>query len=206
MNTDPAIPTAAKSWDKTTLDALGVKFERHQKTMVEFEFPARMAAASRMMPERLQTSGSPSAWLTVVVDTIAGELGRVNHGNTITPEFEFLPNEAVPSLFFFLSPFEQLSTILSRNEPLSPAEPLSPFTTPPTQITVPHSTSSAAPIPDNPQHASPSSASSRSNESGREPTSGLFAMNFIQATYESIQQELKNVQWYRDSGYRIKPE
>ncbi len=41
---------------------------------------------------------------------------------------------------------------------------------------------------------------------GRESSSSLFAMNFLQATFESIENELKNVQWYRAHGYRIKPE
>ena len=154
------------------------------------------------MPGGLQTGSSPSAGLMVVVDTISTQLALVNNGNVISSEFEFVPNKEVPSMLLFNLAFVQLSNILSRNESLSSTpQSMSPFTTPPTQVTVPHSSA----YPSNLQQSSPSSASSRSNESGRESSSALFGTDFLRATFESIQDELKTVQWYRDSGYRIKP-
>jgi|SRR5579862_7239636 hypothetical protein len=134
------------------------------------EFAGRMdqrIQARLTMPEGLQTSFcSPSTRLTVVVDTISAELALVNNGNVISPEFEFIPNKEVRDMFQFKSAFGQLFNILSHNESLSSTpQNMSPFTTPPTQVTVPHSTSSWA-YPGNPQHSSPFSMSSKSNESG----------------------------------------
>src|SRR4051812_4932203 len=144
----------------------------------------------------------------VVVDTIAKELSCVNDGNVIPPNFRFLPNKAIPDMIGFRSAFEQLSNILSRDESLPPTpQNLTPFTTPPTQIIAPpyvHGSSTQLSYPIDPQYSSGSTASSRSNESGREPVSSLFAINFLQATFQSIEDELNNVAWYRLGESRIK--
>jgi len=129
--------------------------------------------------------------LTVGVETIARELGRVNNGNVITPDFRFQPPTDVP-------------TILARNESRSSTpQNVSPFTTPPKQITSP-TPSSAYPV--NPQYSAESAASSRSNESGREPSSALFAIDFVRFVFDVLEEELNKVAWYRGSRYEIKPE
>ena len=120
----------------------------------------------------------------------------------------------------FQPAFGQLSNILSRNESITPTpESLSPFPTPPTQITIPptpsHSfESSALPFPLNPQHSSVSTQSTasstseetNSNESCRELTPNMFAFNFLQATFQTIEDELDQIRWRRTSDYRIVPE
>jgi hypothetical protein len=53
-----------------------------------------------------------SSLTILVVDTIAGHLGRVNNGNVITPDFEFEGPEIDP----FGPAFVQLSTVLSHND------------------------------------------------------------------------------------------
>ena len=138
------------------------------------------------------------------METIAGALGRVNNGNVITPDFKFQPPRDVPDMNLCKTAFVQLSTILARNESRSSTpQNVSPFTTPPRQITSP-TPSSAYPV--NPQYSAESAASSRSNESGREPSSALFAIDFVRFAFELLEEELKNVAWYRGSRYRIKPE
>lgn len=54
--------------------------------------------------------------LTIVIDTIAGELGRVNNGKDITPYFEFLSNWDAPEKLRFDPVFSQLSNILHRKQ------------------------------------------------------------------------------------------
>ena len=144
----------------------------------------------------------------VVVEMIAMELGRVNNGNVITPDFEFTvaPNSPLAK---FEPAFEQLSNILSRNEPFLSSPPiLSPFTTPPMQITVPHSTDpshrSEHWSPVNPQYSSASSVSSKSNESVPEPTTDLFALDFLRASFSALKSTLLDLPLYRLSEYRIK--
>ena len=135
--------------------------------------------------------------LIVGVDTIAGALGRVNNGNPITPDFEFQAPRNVPELEKFEEAFEQLSNILGRNESASSTpQNMSPFTTPPQQIT----------RPINPQFSAQSAASSRSNESGREPNSSLYAIDFVRAAYRVLTDELKKVAWFRGTQFRIKAE
>jgi len=135
--------------------------------------------------------------LIVGVDTIAGALARVNNGNPITPDFEFQAPRNVPELEKFEDAFEQLSNILGRNESASSTpQNVSPFTTPPQQIT----------SPINPQFSPQSAASSRSNESGREPNSSLYAIDFVRAAYRVLTDELKKVAWFRGTQFRIKAE
>ena len=75
---------------------------------------------------------------SVVVDTVAGELDRVNHTEDITPDFEFRPNQKVFAMGPFHSAFLQLSNILSRRQaPSYTPQTQSPITTPPTQIVTP---------------------------------------------------------------------
>src|SRR5438105_3575106 len=62
---DTAIPTAAKLWNKKTLDALGVTFARDPDSLVDFDFTSSRPAdprqmANRMpMPQSLETRCSP---------------------------------------------------------------------------------------------------------------------------------------------------
>jgi hypothetical protein len=120
----------------------------------------------------------------------------------------------------FEAAFGQLSNILSLNESFtSTPEVQSPFTTQPTQITIPPSLShsfesSALLFPVNPQHwsvstrstASSKSDQSNSNESCRELSSKMFAFNFLQATFYTIEDELNQIPWRRLCKYHIVPE
>ena len=58
--TDTSIPTAAKHWNKKTLDCLGVTYERDSE-LIGFEFPVRNVmeretSLNMTIPEGLQTS------------------------------------------------------------------------------------------------------------------------------------------------------
>ena len=133
------------------------------------------------------------------METIAGALGRVNNGNVITPDFKFQPPRDVPDMNLCKTAFFQLSTILGSNVSRSSTpQNVSPFTTPPRQIT--------SPTPVNPQYSAGSATSSRSNESGREPSSALFAIDFVRFVFDVLEEELNKVAWYRGSRYQIKPE
>jgi hypothetical protein len=130
------------------------------------------------------------------VETIARELGRVNDGNPITPDFRFQPSGDVPDMILFRQSFTQLRNILRRNiSGSSTPQNVSPFTTPPRQIT----------NPVNPQFSAQSAASSRSNESGREPNSSTYAFDFVRNAFDVLEEELTKVAWYRGSAYEIAP-
>lgn len=233
---DPLIPTGTNKWGRRTLDSLGVKFlwdpakdgapEEDEKSAGEDETGGirfRLTRAERggseisfnlKKPKDLENSSVIGfcGGLMIVVNTIAEELGRVNDGADLTPHFRFRPNPDLPAMIRFEPAFEQLANILSTNEPLPPTpQNQTPFTTPPTQITVPPRlqhlvTSASSPILSaNPQYSPGSTVSSGSNESGPEPFSDTFAFDFLRATFNSIRDELDKVAWYRRGEPQIRP-
>lgn len=159
-------------------------------------------------------------WLMVVIDTIAGELGRVNNGNVITADFDLRPKNM--SMYRFRRAFEQLSLILSARDSRNPTpQDQTPCATPPTQTTIPlpftppnqiaaspspsrHKNPSQLPYPIDPQFSNSSTISSKSAESDYEHFSSKFALDYLEGCFESIEEQLDNVPWYRLSGYRIK--
>lgn len=59
---------------------------------------------------------SPVVDVPIVIDTFAGELGRLNNGNVITPDFEYKWNRAMPGTILFSLALSWLSNILRRDE------------------------------------------------------------------------------------------
>jgi hypothetical protein len=130
----------------------------------------------------------------------------VNHGEDITPDFSFEPNDQVCEMAYFHSAFTWLSHILRRRlkaleAPSCTPQTQSPITTVPTIIVTPP----ADPPPTGSAATAFPRFSKTSNESGPSTSESWFAMKFLEATFFSIDRMLERVDWYRRGGYRIKP-
>jgi hypothetical protein len=129
--------------------------------------------------------------LSIVIDQVGEELGKVNNSNSVTPEFEFKVSDH-PSIWpFFAKFYDDFTQVLSRDIPLTAT---SPIVTPPLQTT----------FPSNLQHSSPSTASTSSRESKAELYTQTSANDFLWGTLKVANNRLEELAWYHDSSYRLK--
>jgi len=224
------IPSAANKWTKDTVLCLDAGYERDVCTDFTFE---RLEISDELrngmqFHSRMRSVFCMGVVLTVEIEEIAEELGKVNGGAEITPAFQLnVPRNHI--LRDFRGCFLFLSAILAREKqrgeqnkraPSSTTTSTPAFTTPDQQFTTPNQFSTVEqPMQIDQQHSSPqqtvpnveamedSPASTDSHGSGNklEHHTDAFANAFVLATFLSLQEFLATHAWYK-YPMRIIPE
>jgi len=179
---DSRIPSAASAWTKETLAFLNAEYSR--KVCTTFSFPG-LAISTKLQESKSHCRRD----LSLEIDTVATELGRVNNSEEITSEFEF-DEEDHPILAQFVSSFNDLRNILRRREQAT-EEPSTP-----TQITSPTETPINSPERGAQHQGSPTSTIS--NRSAKhEHHTDAFANDTLKAAYNSLKKYLtQEIAWF----------
>jgi hypothetical protein len=124
---------------------------------------------------------------------MAEGLQAVNDSGEITPQFNFRISSQHPSIFRFEKFYNSLGLVLRTRASKLPPNQIALITTPPTQSTVPA----------DPTYSS-GTDSTTSHDSKHEHYTDFAANDFVWATFQSLEEKLDYLAWYRNVDYSLK--